>query len=185
MLDPSTLAREKLRPLKRVEYDRLVGWGLFEDEPIELLHGLLVEMTPQGAEHSYVVRRLIRLLAPAVGERADLQVQQPLAVSEDSEPEPDLALVPVGLSRKEHPTRAFLVVEVAGSTLAKDRLIKVHLYAAAGIPEYWVVGLKKKHVEVYTAPRSGKYTRVKRCRKGATIALQSFPDIQVPVAKFL
>jgi Uma2 family endonuclease len=185
VLDLATLAREKLRPLKRVEYDRLVGLGVFDEEKIELIRGVLLEMTPEGPEHSHTISQLTRLLVLAVGDRATVRVQHPLAASEDSEPEPDLALVLPRSYRKEHPKRALLLIEVAKSSLRRDREIKARLYAEAGVPEYWVVLLKKRIVEVYTAPMSGKYTRVKRCGKSVTIALKAFPDIQVPVAEFL
>src|SRR5215470_8355044 len=87
VIDPAILAPERVRPLRRDEYDRLVELGYFEDEKIELLHGLLVAMSPQGAPHMYVIRKLTKLFVPAVGERALVQVQGPLAVSDDSEPE--------------------------------------------------------------------------------------------------
>ena len=185
VIDLSTLARERLRPLRRAEYDRLVQLGCFEDEKIELLDGLLVAMSPQGAPHLYVIRKLSKLFTLAIGERALVQTQGPLAVSEDSEPEPDLALVPNEDYSSVHASRAFLVVEVAETSLRKDRLVKSALYARAEIPEYWIVNLEERVIEVYRSVRGGAYANVTVHGPGQVISCQAFPDIQVPVAEVL
>jgi Uma2 family endonuclease len=92
-LDPSAVPPETIRPLKRVEYDRLVAAGSFGEERLELLYGRLVSMRPQGTEHVYCVRRLTTLLVPALLGRAQVQVQGPVAASDESEPEPDVAVL--------------------------------------------------------------------------------------------
>src|SRR4051794_7475291 len=91
---PAMLESRRLRPLKRAEYDRLVELGCFEHEKIELLDGQLIAMSPQGPAHMDVTTTLTMLFAQAVGNRALVRVQGPFAASDDSEPEPDLALVP-------------------------------------------------------------------------------------------
>ena len=96
-----------LRRFTRAEYDRLVELGLFTDEKVELLHGLLVEMSPQDVPHSYTIEQLTRLLIVALGSRARIRVQLPFVASDDSEPEPDVAVVPFDDdSRLSHPSRA-------------------------------------------------------------------------------
>ena len=184
MLDPCLIAPEKLRPLKRVEYDRMVEMGLFEDERVELLHGALVQMTPQGSRHAEVVRRLNRLFLPVLGGRAEICVQMPLAISEDSEPEPDFAIVPPGDYSEAHPATALLVVEVADSSRKKDREIKSALYAAAGIPEYWLVDQVERVVEVRTRPSRGRYRSLTTFDKGV-LRPQAFPKIGVKVSDLL
>lgn len=177
--DQSILA---VRKFKRVEYDRLVDFGLFEDERIELIDGLLVEMSPQGARHAHAVRQLNMLFTRAIGSRALVQVQSPLAVGDDSEPEPDVALVPSGDYSLAHPTRALLVVEVADDSLRKDRLVKARLYARAGIPEYWIVNLPQRTIEVHRDAGPEGYSRVTTHNPGDVINPEAFEDLKVPVS---
>jgi Uma2 family endonuclease len=185
VIDLSMLGPERVRPLRRDEYDRLVALGCFEDERIELLGGALVEMSPQGAPHAYVVSRLAKLVTRTIGDRAEVRSQLPLGATADSEPEPDLALVPNDDYSREHPTRAFLVVEVADSSLRKDRRIKAALYAQVGIPEYWIVNLDARAVEVYRQPAGGAYASVTTHGAGEVLRPQAFDDIEVPVDAIL
>jgi Uma2 family endonuclease len=185
VIDLSVLAPERLRPLRRDEYDRLVELGCFEDERIELLEGALVEMSPQGTPHMFVIRKLTMLFAQAIGKRAVVQVQGPFAASDDSEPEPDLALIPDEDYARVHASRAFLVVEVADSSLRKDRLIKARLYARAGVPEYWIVNLDTRVFEVHRAPEGERYARVTTHGPDETVRPEAFDDIAVRIADVL
>ncbi len=95
MLDFTQLPPGRIRPLRRAEYDKLIELGVFEeDEKIELLHGFLVAMSPQGTPHAAVGARLAEVLTRILGDRAHVRCQFPFAASEDSEPEPDIAVVP-------------------------------------------------------------------------------------------
>ena len=85
-----------VRSLKRSEYDRMVELGLFQDERVELIRGVLVKMSPQYAPHASTVQKLNQLLMARLQGRFTLRIQSPLALSEDSEPEPDVAVVPLG-----------------------------------------------------------------------------------------
>src|SRR5690349_13016770 len=123
----------EVRPLHRVEYDRLVELGCFADERIELLEGTLVRMSPQGPRHHGCIQALLDCLFPQVGGRAKVRVQGPLAAGESSEPEPDLALVEPAAYRTEHPSAAFLVIEVAATSVRKDLVTMARIYAAAGV----------------------------------------------------
>src|SRR4051794_36253833 len=115
--------REEIRPLKRVEYEQLAELGAFGDESLELLRGTLVFRSPPGERHELVIERLTLLLVPlAQAGRARIRVNSPLAATEDSEPQPDLMLFPT--SQRGRPSCALLVVEVADSSLRKDRGIK-------------------------------------------------------------
>jgi Uma2 family endonuclease len=182
MLDAAAIAPEEIRPLQRVEYDRLVALGWFQDERIELLHGALVAMSPQGSRHALVLSRLVRQLVIALGARAEVRPQCPLAISDDSEPEPDIAVVAPGAYQDAHPTTALLVVEIADASLQKDRGIKARLYAACGIPEYWIVNLVDRVVEVHTQPRAEGYQRVVRCERGARVPLTAYPDVAIELS---
>ena len=173
---------EVIRPLRRVEYDQLVALGAFEDERIELLDGALVAMSPVGAPHCSAVQKLTKLLVLALVGRAEVRPQLAFAALEYSEPEPDLAVVPLGDYDTEHPAQAHLIIEVAESSLAKDRGRKLRLYAACGIPEYWIVNLCDRCIEVYTEPVASGYAQQSAFAPGAAIALCAFPDVSLRVA---
>jgi Uma2 family endonuclease len=138
----------------RAEYDHLVAQGAFQPgERLELIEGEILTMTPQNRPHATAVMLMQAALQSAFGPDSHVQVQLPLAVGATSEPEPDLAVIP-GSPRDylQHPSRALLVVEIADTTLAFDRKRKGPLYAAAAIPEYWIVNLADRIVEVYREP---------------------------------
>jgi len=185
VLDPAQIAPETLRPLYRAEYDRLVALGTFEGQRIELLRGALVAMSPQNEPHSGSIQALTAILTAGLRTRAQIRVQLPLAVSEDSEPEPDLAVVKPGPTFDAHPSTALLVIEVAADSLRKDRAVKGALYAAAGVPEYWIVDLAGGAVEVYTEPGAEAYGRMTRHLRGEILRPAAFPDVEVPIAEIL
>ena len=184
-LDPARLEPETARPLKRREYERLVELGAFDDERIELLYGVLITMSPHGAPHDSAIQQLTSLLVRALHPRAVVRIQSAFAASDDSEPEPDVAVVPPGEYHVEHPSRAHLIVEVAKSSLAKDRGIKAGLYAQCGVPEYWVINVVDRLIEVHTQIVRGAYTRVIPYARGESVKLLEFPDVEVAVSEIL
>ncbi len=179
------LAGETLRPLKRSEYDRLVALGAFDNEHVELLAGVLVAVSPQGARHAQTIQRLTQRLVLALAGRAEVRVQLPLAVSAESEPEPDFAVVVPGDYSEDHPGHALLVIEVAETSQHRDRTLKGRLYAAAGIPEYWLCDLTTCAIEVHTEPASDGYRRLETRRAGDTVAPAAFVDIVLGVSDLL
>ncbi len=183
MLDATLISPERARPLKRAEYDRLVALGAFEDERIELLHGVLVDMSPNHPDHVSPIDRLTTLLVPALVGRAQVRIQSPIVAGDESEPEPDVAVVPLGDYRKEHPARALLVIEVAVTSLNKDRKVKAPLYASSGFAEYWIVDVPAQAVEVHRAADGARYASVTRYALGATLHPEAFPDVAVRVSE--
>lgn len=183
VLNAAQIAPEQVRPLKRAEYERLVSLGCFAEERVELLYGLIVAMTPQDPAHAHPVQALNKLLLPRLLGRAEVRVQAPFAASDDSEPEPDIAVVPPGSYREEHPSRAYLIVEVAHTSLPKDRGVKAKLYAESNVNEYWVVDVVAKRVEVHRDPRDGAYTSVVAKAPGDTLSIAQFVDVDVEVAE--
>jgi len=141
----------------RAEYDRLVDLGVFhEDERLELLDGHLMVREPQGSLHGVAIELADSALRAALGPGWRVRVQLPVALDDDSEPEPDLSVV-IGDprdGRHQHPSRPALVVEVAESSLLFDREAKGPLYARAGLPEYWIVNLVDGVLEVHRDPRA-------------------------------
>ena len=182
MLAADQVAPERLRPLMRTEYDRLVDLGVFEDERIELLRGALVTMSPHNLPHARAVARLNDILVRALGKRALVCCQLPIAVSDDSEPEPDIAVVPRTSYDTEKARWAHLIVEVADSSLRKDRGVKRDLYAEAGIPEYWIVDVQAQLIEVYRGPQDGAYIERREVAVDGRLRLLEFPDVEVAVA---
>jgi Uma2 family endonuclease len=173
------LAHGTPRPLSRAEYDRMVALGFFHEERLELIHGTLLRMSPIGADHADAVDRLMELFVLRLAGRARVRIQHPLAASDDSEPEPDVAVVPLGDYSKEHPGRALLVIEVAVSSLAYDRETKGALYAASGVPEYWIVDVVGRAIEVHTEPDGARYAQVRRVAIGERVSPASFPEIAI------
>jgi Uma2 family endonuclease len=169
------------RPLLRREYDKLVELGAFEDERIELLRGVLVPMSPIGPPHSSTIDRLTKIFVLALWDKATVRVQNPFAALEDSEPEPDISVVPLGDYDEAHPERAELLIEVAESSLARDRGIKLQIYAENGVPEYWVVNLVNHRIEVYSEPSSAGYRTVRHFERGQSVRLIRFPGLEVAV----
>jgi hypothetical protein len=168
-----------------VEYDKLVDLGMFEDERIELLRGVLVPMSPIGAPHSATINRLNRLLILALEGKGTVRIQDPFAALDDSEPEPDVSVVQLGDYDAGHPQRAELLIEVAESSLARDRGVKLQIYAENGVPEYWVVNLVQRRVEVHTTPEQSGYAHIRHFLPGESIALTRFEGVVIPVSDFL
>jgi Uma2 family endonuclease len=181
--------------MPRVRYDRLVEVGIFGPEDrIELLDGLLVVREPQGGRHATVVALVRAALEKAFGRSYYVREEKPIALDERSEPEPDVVVVP-GRPRDyldAHPSRPVLVVEVAETSLALDRLRKGGLYARAGITDYWVVNLIDEVLEVYREPArapSGHgdwtYDSVRLLRRSAVVTPLAAPRARIRVAGLL
>lgn len=163
---------------------------LHEDERVQLIEGEILEMTPQRPPHAATVQLLTQVLRQVFGSAAGVRVQLPLALSHDSEPEPDLAVI-AGDARDfltDHPTTALLVVEVADSSLALDRR-KARVYAAAGIPEYWIVDLAERGLEVHRAPGASPgglaYAEQFIIGDGDHVTPVTRPDVTIAVADLL
>ncbi len=179
----------------REEYERMIERGIFRpDDRLELIAGEIVVMSPQKGPHATAVGLGQDILTEVVGRDFHVRVQLPLALDLDSEPEPDLAVVrgPRRDYRVAHPTTAALVVEVADATLAYDRETKGSLYARACLPDYWIVNLVDRVLEVYRQPAPDTaallgYTYRERLRFGPQdrVSLLSTPEASVLVADLL
>jgi Uma2 family endonuclease len=176
---------DNFRPLRRVEYDQLIALGAFQHERIELVYGALVPMSPIGPRHSSAIDMLTLLLVRALGDRARIRVQNPFAAGDISEPEPDLLVAPLARYDQDHPANAHLVIEVAESSLAFDRGTKLRLYAECGVPEYWVVDVVARHIEVHREPSAATFRTKQIFERGQAVQLLHFPDVLVPVAEII
>jgi Uma2 family endonuclease len=140
-----------------VEYDRLIEAEILGSEDrFELLGGEMIVKEPQHSSHATSIRLVQRVLTAEFGSGWDVRAQMPVALDEESEPEPDISVVPGDPRdyRDAHPERPVLIVEVAVSRLRFDREQKGSLYARAGIADYWIVNIPDRRVEVYCEPMS-------------------------------
>lgn len=160
---------------------------LREDQRVELLDGDVSDMMPIGPYHSSRVDTLMRIFVREDNGGYLLRVQNPLRLSEFSEVLPDIALVAPRAHRysEAHPGAedTLLVIEVADSTVARDRNVKLPLYARAGIEEVWIVNVPMRQVEVYRGPNYLEYSEHIVLGAGQSAAPLAFPDISIPVAE--
>ncbi|WP_414527498.1 Uma2 family endonuclease [Nodularia chucula] len=139
------------------EYHRLAALGFFaENDRVELIQGEIVQMVAKGTPHSVCNTRLYRELFKLVAEMATLRGQEPIIISDDSEPEPDLVIVQNRpddyLENHPQPSDILLVIEISDSSLKYDQDIKLPLYAKAGINNYWIFNLIDNYLECYSEP---------------------------------
>ncbi|HEX8110970.1 MAG TPA: Uma2 family endonuclease [Kofleriaceae bacterium] len=187
MLDLELLKPERVIPrsrrLSRRAYDALVARGVFDDERIELLRGQLVTMSPQGGLHATVTARLAQRLVRALDESYDVRAHSPYAASDDSEPEPDISVSRRARRLRYHPSKALLLIEVAESSLSKDRRVKAEIYAENRAPEYWIVDLASRSVFVHTDPGRGTYRSVVQLSRKDVLRPVCLPGIALTVGE--
>ena len=167
------------------DYERMFDAGILtEHDRVELIEGEVVEMSPVGNRHAAFVANLNRLLVREVGDHAVVWPQGPVRIPPDSVPQPDLALLRPRSYVHESATMAdvLLAIEVSDSTLRFDRIVKLRLYARAGIPEYWIVEANAEIVEVYRSPSGDGYTELLRVTRDERIAPLALPDAAIPIA---
>jgi Uma2 family endonuclease len=170
------------RRFTREEYYRMAEVGILgARERVELIQGEIVQMSPIGPRHAAFVDNLNRLLARRLPDEAIVRVQGPVALADDTEPQPDLAVLRVSdipyKNRDAWAEDALLVIEVAETSLAYDRSTKRRLYAQAGIPECWVVDCAAETVEVHRGPGPDGYSDVRLVTGAATLSPRAFPDV--------
>ena len=188
-------AEIRTRKWSRLEYDRLVECEILgPDDKIELLGGEMIVKEPQYSPHAAGIQLAARALRRLFGEGWDVRPQAPVALDDESEPEPDVSVVHGDPRdyRDEHPTRPVLVVEVALSRLRFDRDRKGSLYARAGLVDYWIVNIPDHRLEVYrepvpdaAAPFGWRYGRVETFGPDGRVAPLALPTAAVLVADLL
>jgi len=172
------------------EYERMVEAGILtENDRVELVDGEIVNMAAKGSHHSACLNRIMDLFYRFARPKAIVRVQDPVRLSDYSEPEPDLALVRLrdDLYENAHPRPddVYLLVEVSDSTLAYDRGVKLDIYARAGIKEVWIVNLPNEVIEVYARPGGGNYRDMREARRGEAIEVRELPGLAFGVNDIL
>lgn len=185
-----TAAREgpRSRRFTHDEYMRMGEAGILtEDDPVELIHGQVVKMSPENSPHRICIAKANQLFVEALSETdCFVQPQSTLPLDAHNAPEPDLAVLrgtPDALMEGELPV--VLAVEVADSSLERDRDIKQALYAQAGIPVYWIVNLQARTVEVYTEPEAERYRERTTRGEDETVSLPGDTDATISVHSLL
>ena len=166
------------------DYYRMAEAGILSPEArVELIDGEIIDMAPPGSLHASTVHRLNRILVRAAGDAAVVLVQNPVRLSENSEPQPDLALL---RERKDFysqqhpgPHDVFLVIEIADASLRFDRDVKVSLYAAHGIPEVWLVDLRSRRLVRHRDPQQSAYTKIDEPDLGVPLEISALAGIAV------
>jgi Uma2 family endonuclease len=179
---PGTIEISDLHRFSLDQYHQLIESGGFGDDMrVELIDGLIVEMSPKTPKHERVVRWLLNELARRVDlTRYELGVGSALTL-ERSEPEPDLIVIDRDTPQPYHPSTAILVVEVSVSSLRRDLLRKHELYSRAGVPEYWVVDVDGRRVVVHQQPHEGAYQQINEVRAGEALASRLLRGVELPV----
>ena len=180
----------RLRPITVEEYHLMGETGIIgPDERVQLVSGRIIQMPPMGPKHAYHLTMLHEILRTTFQGRAAIRSQIPLTLDGYSEPEPDFAVVRAPQERYQfqHPTAAdaFLVIEVSDSTLRTDRGEKLLAYAEGGIPEYWIVNLVDRTLEIYTKPAGSAFRHKRIVRSGERVAAQAFPADEISVDDIL
>ena len=181
------------QPVKRrftvEEYHRMGEAGIFrEDDRVELIEGEIVQMSPIGRPHAFTVMMFNNLLVKAVGGRALVSPGNPVRLTRWTEPQPDLMLLRLDADYREEfvvPGHVLLVIEVADTSLAYDRGVKLRLYAQAGILEVWIVDVQHERVEVHRDPAGEGYRTVEVVPRTGRLSPAALPDAQIAVAEIL
>jgi len=167
------------------DYHRMADAGIFgQHDRIELIDGELIDMAPIGQGHAGMVGGLAEALFIACAGRAIVWPQNPIRIDRWSEPQPDLALLRrrpdfYATGERPGPADVLLLIEVADSSLAFDRRVKLPLYARAGIAEFWIVDLKRRVLEVHRSPTGDGYADTSTHQPGDQVALALIPEIVV------
>lgn len=172
------------------EYERMGAAGiLHEDDRVELIEGELIAMAPIGDRHAGTSMSLTMLLVQRFGAQAVVSVANPVRLDRYNEPQPDFALVrpkPGGYTGgKPRPEDVLLLIELSDSTLRFDRTVKLPLYGAHGIREYWILDLAQRRVEVCRGPRPDGYASVEAFGPEAVLAPEALPGLTVTVAELM
>jgi Uma2 family endonuclease len=173
---------EDLLHTKRIDlamYDRMIESGVIDNESrVELLDGILMELEEMKPPHMFRVKRMYdRILKQFEGRSVALN-QSPIELPSDGRPQPDITLLRADFpeDRYAQPEDVLLVIEVAETTLTRDREFKAFKYARDGICEYWIINLKATQLEVYRNPQEGRYKTLFTVPKGHSQACLAFPD---------
>ena len=173
----------------RQKYDKMTANGMFHPKTHhELINGDIIDILPQSSLHSSIIIIVKKILESIISKDCYIRVQMPLALGQDSEPEPDIAIVKYNFDNCSVPCpeKTLLVIEISeSSSILLDRKIKKKLYACSNIPEYWIINLKISCIEVYRNPLQDSYTDMKILHNSDNITPLFNPEISISIADIL
>lgn len=184
MVEVETKQEVRRRRFTVEEYHRMGEAGILrEDERVELIYGEVVEMNPIGSRHAACVKELTWLVSKQLGDEFRVDVQNPVRLDGGLEPQPDLAVVRARDYRGSLPSPedVLLLIEVADTSLAYDREVKLPLYARFGIAEAWLVDLAGEIIERHTEPAEDGYRLVRRVGRRETLGSAVPPGVTLRV----
>ena len=168
------------------DYHQMIETGILDDRAVELINGEIIQMSPEGVPHSFYCRETVKYLRSILGERAEVSEAHPITLPNNSEPEPDIAIVktPYTIYKTRHPIPddIFWLIEVSNATLSTDLGVKKELYARSGILEYWVMNLQTSELVVFKNLTPDGYQSETRFNSGNISAL-AFPDIAIDISR--
>lgn len=166
------------------DYHLMLETGVLnEDSQVELLNGEIINMSPIGKRHSAKVKKLRALLGKQLAEAVVIGVQDPIQLDDYSEPQPDLSVLKPRADYYEAahplPSDVFLIIEVADSSAAVDREVKLPAYAQAGVAKVWLVDLTKDRIEVRSNPYNGVYQEARIVQRGQEVISKTLPQLKL------
>ncbi len=183
IVPPLTLAKISLE-----QYHRMVEAGIWDDRQVELLNGIIVEMSPEGIPHASKRTKAQEYLTKLLGDTVQLRIAAPITLEDASEPEPDLAIVRRQDDQYDihhpYPADILWVIEYSQTSLEKDLGIKAEIYAAAEIAEYWIVNLNENKLVILREPVDGLYQSRQELTSGQ-LSPVAFADVVIEVASLL
>lgn len=172
------------------QYHKMADAGIFSaEERVELIRGEIIEMSPIGLKHAATVNRLNRLFQQRLETSTIVSIQNPIHLTDNSEPQPDVVLLKPRADFYETkiptPEDILLIVEIADRTLRYDRDVKIPLYAENGIVEVWSLDLNHQSLRVYRQPQGNSYQNIQNFIDGESLSLFAFPETLVTIAEIL
>jgi len=172
------------------DYYKMAEAGILtEEDRVELIEGEILKMSPIGNRHAMTVTRAMMILVRGLGDKVVVTVQNPAHMDKYNEPQPDLVLIRPreGFYGTGHPDPAdvVLLIEVADSSLRKDRLLKLPVYARNGIREVWIIDVKNDVIYIHREPHTNAYLSLETKHRGETVSPEAFPDFLIKVDDLL
>jgi Uma2 family endonuclease len=185
-----TEAPFKLRKWTLKEYHKLGEIGIFHpEERVELIEGNIIKISPKGTVHASATRRTARLLHSLLEHQATVYNKSPIALDDNSEPEPDIAVVRIDpfdyATHHPTPSEVYLIIEVADSSLTFDREIKAKIYARSGIADYWVLNVGDRQLHLFREPTENGYQSEVIIGETASISPLQFPTVNIAIQEML
>ncbi|MEG4985309.1 Uma2 family endonuclease [Microcoleus sp. BR0-C5] len=186
----TTEAAFTLRKWTVKEYHKLGEIGIFNpEERLELIEGNIIKLSAKGTVHASATRRTASLLHNLVGNQAAVYNKSPIALDDNSEPEPDIAVVRIDpfdyATHHPTPSEVYLIIEVADSSLTFDREIKAKAYARSGIADYWVLNVNERQLHVFREPAEDGYQSEVILGESASISPLEFPAFNIAILAML